>query len=105
MWFVALLFFVVISSMGYPTSWVSFFYAIPVNAIVLLSLRSAWRDYRRNEWYVSVIMWGTLLSIFVSLLIFLQWNTWKVFLLGIPGQAAIFLWFRMYRPKEEAANG
>lgn len=104
-WFVALLFFVVISSMGYPNSWVSFFYAIPVNAIVLLSLRSAWRDFRRNEWYISVIMWGTLLSIFVSLLIFLQWNTWKVFLLGIPGQAAIFLWFRMYHPKEEAANG
>ena len=65
----------------------------------------AGRDFRRNEWYISVIMWGTLLSIFVSLLIFLHWNTWKVFLLGIPGQAAIFLWFRMYRPKEEAANG
>ena len=63
-----------------------------------------WRDFRRNEWYISVIMWGTLLSIFVSLLIFLHWNTWKVFLLGIPGQAAIFLWFRMYHPKEEAAN-
>ena len=30
-------------------------------------------------------------------------NIWKLFLLGIPGQAAIFLWFRLYRksPKEE----
>ena len=45
-WFVALLIFVVVSSFDIPYSWLSFFYAVPANAIVLLSLRSAWRDFR-----------------------------------------------------------
>jgi hypothetical protein len=36
------------------------------------------------------------------MLIFTGYNIWKLFLLGILGQAAICLWFRMFRdPKEE----
>lgn len=102
-WFVALFFFVVISSFGYPGSWVAFVYAVPANAIVLLSLRSAWHRYSWNKWLISLIVWGGLASIYVSLLVFLNANVWKLFLLGIPGQIAIFLWFRMFRPpvKEE----
>ena len=43
-----------------------------------------------------------MLSIYVTLFVFLEWNIWKMFLLGIPGQLAIFLWFRMFsNPKHE----
>ncbi len=104
-WSVALLIFVVLSSVGLPYSWVAFFYAIPANAIVLLSLRSAWHDFRWNQTLVSVIVWGSLLSIYVTLLVFLKVNVWKTFLLGIPGQAAIFLWFRMFRTSKEEEDG
>lgn len=105
-WFVALLLFVVISSLAVPRSWVAFIYAVPVNAVVLLSLRSAWHDFRWNQFLVSTIMWGGILSIYVTLLVFFSWNIWKLFLLGIPGQAAILLWFRMFRnPAKEEKNG
>lgn len=104
-WFVALLFFVVLSTLSIAHSWVAFIYAIPVNAIVLLSLRSAWHDFRWNRALISAIVWGSLLSIFISLLEFLRFNAWKVFLLGIPGQIAIFLWFRMFRPAREGKDG
>lgn len=105
-WFVALLFFVILSSLDIPKSWVAFFYAIPADAIVMLSLRSAWRDFRWNQMLISVIVWGSLLSIYVSLLVFLHVNIWKVFLLGIPGQIAVLLWFRLYhRSDREGANG
>lgn len=100
-WFVALFFFVVISSFGIPYSWVAFFYAVPANAIVLLSLRSAWHRYNWNEVLVSIIVWGSLASIHVSLQVFLHTNVWKLFLLGIPGQIAIFLWFRMFRKPQK----
>lgn len=101
-WFVALLVFVVISSFDLPYSWTAFFYAIPINAIVLLSLRSAWHDFRWNRALISIIMWGFLLSIHLSLLVFLKFNMWKMYLLGIPGEFAIFLWFRLFRPVQEA---
>ena len=105
-WFVALLLFVIISSLGIEKSWLAFFYAVPANAIVLLSLLSAWHDFRWNKTLVSVIVWGSLLSLYVSLLIFLKVNIWKLFLLGIPGQLAVLLWFRLFRkPAKEEQNG
>ena len=103
-WFVALFVFVVFSSFSIPNSWLAFFYAVPVNAIVLLSLRSAWHDFRWNKALISAIVWGSLVSIYASIWAFLNFNAWKIFLLGIPGQIAIFLWFRMFQtthPKEE----
>lgn len=105
-WFVALLSFVICSSIGLEKTWIAFIYAIPVDAIVMLSLRSAWRDFRWNQALVSGIVWGCLLSIYFSLLLFAGLNIWKLFLLGIPGQIAVFLWFRLFRgvPKEES-NG
>lgn len=101
-WFVMLLFFVVMSTLDIPFAWVPFVYGIPITAIVLLSLRSAWHDFRWNKLLISGIVWGSLASIYVSVIAFLGVYPWRVFLLGIPGQIAIFLWFRMFRkPKEE----
>jgi len=102
-WFVALLIFVVVSSVGVPNSWLAFFFALPADCIVMLSLRSAWRDFRWNRMLISGIMWGTLVAVYATLLVLVHVNIWKLFLLGIPGQAAIQLWFRMFRPvgKEE----
>ena len=100
-WFVALFFFVVISSFDIPFSWLAFFYAVHANAIVLLSLRSAWQDFRWNKALISCIVCGSLVSIHASLWVFLGVNVWKLYLLGIPGQIAIFLWFRMFRPAKE----
>ena len=100
-WFVALFFYVILASVGFEEGALGFLYAIPIDAIVLLSLRSAWRDFRWNKAYISAIVWGCLLSIHVSLLVLLDLNVWRIYLLGIPGQLAIFLWFRMFRPAKE----
>lgn len=102
-WFVALLLFVILDVFDIWQSWIAFVFAIPVDAIVCLSLRSAWRDFRWNRILISAIMWGTLLSIYLSFLVFAGYNFWKIFLLGIPGQVAIFMWFRMFR--KEKADG
>ncbi len=108
-WFVAVLVFVVVSAFDFlePYSYLAFVYAVPADAVVRLSLRSAWRDFRWNRALISVIMWGSLLSVHLSLMVFCGLNIWRLFLLGIPGQIAIFLWFRMFRKekKEEAAHG
>ena len=104
-WFVALLLFVILSSLDIPKSWIAFVYAIPANAIVALSLLSAWHDFRYNKWVISQIMWGGLLSVYMTLLLFFNVNIWKLFLLGIPGQLAIFLAFRLKTPIKEENNG
>lgn len=100
-WFVALLIFVVISSFDIPYSWLSFLYAVPVNAIVLLSLRSAWHDFRWNRWLISAIVWGFLVAIHASLKTLLHFDMWRMFLLGIPGEIATTLWFRLFSSGRE----
>ena len=104
-WFVALLIFVVLDTIGVPYSYLAFFYAIPADAIVMLSLRSAWQDFRWNRVLVSMLAWGALLSLYMTLLILAQFNAWKIFLLGIPGQVAILLWGRLFRPDRREKNG
>lgn len=110
-WFVALLLFVIFSSFPslYRFSWLGFFFAVPVNAIVALSLLSAWGNYRFNQLLISILVWGFLIAFhFLGWVVF-RYNFWKLFLLGIPGQIAIFLWFRLFGPKntaeEENVNG
>ena len=106
-WFVALLAYVVLASIGVENSWLAFFWAIPADAVVVLSLRSAWKDFRSNKILISILMWGSLLSIYMMPLVLLHVNVWRIFLLGIPGQVAIWLWFRMFRPVKtaEVKNG
>ena len=106
-WFVALLAFVLLSSFDFleKYSCLLFFVAIPANAIVLLSLRSAWHDFRWNKALISIIVWGSILSIYMIIRAVWNYSFWKIFLLGIPGQIAIFLWFRMFRPAKEKKNG
>ena len=109
-WSVALLIFVIVSSFGIPGSWLAFFAAIPADAIVILSLRSAWHDYRWHRFLISAIMWGTLLAIFMIVLVVWSFSLWKIFLLGIPGQLAILLWFQLFKttpaenPSKEEEN-
>ena len=102
-WFVALLIFVVLSSFDLtdPYSWMIFVYAVPINAIVLLSLRSVWRDFRWNKALITIISWSGLVCLHMSLLVFAKLNIWKMFLLGIPGQLAIWLWFRLFSTAKE----
>lgn len=104
-WFVALLAYVVLSSLDVSRTWIGFVYAVPVNAVVLLCLRSAWRKYRLNHLLVSVIVWGSLASLYTTFLVFADFNFWKLVLLGLIGQAAVSLWFCLFRHPREKNNG
>lgn len=109
-WFVALLVFVVLSSFPslFAYSWIPFFFAVPINAIVALSLLSAWHYYRWNQLLISIMVWGFLLALHFTGMIVFHYNFWRMFLLGIPGQVAICLWFRLFggrESKEEETHG
>ncbi len=104
-WFVALLLYVVFATLDVPKAWLGFLYALPANCIVLISLRSAWHDYRANIWLTSLLCWSCLLSIHGSLWVFTGTNAWMIYLLGIPGQIAILLWSKLFRVPGEKKHG
>ena len=73
-----------------------FVYALPVTALVWLVLNSIWFNRRRNYLIISLLMWTSLLALWVTLLPL--HNLWLIFLSGIPGEAIILVWSRMKFP-------
>ena len=100
-WFVALFVYTMLDSFHVPYGWLTFFFAIPINAIVLLSLRAAWHMHKWNNVLISLIMWGSLLCIYLLFLITVRVNMWRIFLLGLLGQIGIEVLFRMFPPESE----
>ncbi len=103
-WLLATFAFVLIDIItpGITTHWLAFVYAVPVSMIVWLIFNSIWFCRRRNFLIISLLMWTSLASIYLTLLPFSA-NLWQIFGLGIPGQAIIFLWSRLRSasPKED----
>ena len=103
-WVVALFLYMVLDEFGIQNLWLLFVVAVPANAIVLLSLRSAWKLYGMNRILISIIMWGFLLVIYLLLLLTAKVNVWKILPMGLLGQAAIILWFKMFRSDKEDSH-
>lgn len=93
-WLIATVVFVILGMVlpGLRGEWLAFVYAVPVSAIVLLVFNSLWGRRRRNYGIVSVLMWGLLLSAFLT---YPRGMMWMIFLLGIPAQIIIWLWSRL----------
>lgn len=75
-------------------TWLSFLYGVPVSMIVWLVFNSIWFNRRRNYVIISLLMWSVLVCIFLTLTA-AGYPIWKFFLLGIPGQIAIYVWSRL----------
>ena len=103
-WLIALLVFVVGDMFREYTQLyhlLVFMYAVPVTMIVWLVFNSVWFNRRRNFLIISLLMWTTLASIFVSLIVLAGINVRFLLLLGVPGQVIIILWSRIKTRKQD----
>lgn len=93
-WLVATAAFVILGLLPYktPMTWMSFVVAIPVSCIVLLVFNSIWGRNKFNYLIISVFIWSTLFTLFMTLNIK---NVYLLFILGIPSQLIIILWSRL----------
>lgn len=101
-WIVVLAIHVLLDSFGLKYAWLIFLVGLPANAITLLSMRCAWRMYSWNMALISAIMWSSILCLHTVILILSGVNIWRIYLMGILGQIAILLWFKLVKaPKEK----
>ena len=93
-WLVATFWFVVSNIVAPNNTWgLSFLFAIPVNAILLVIFSGVWKYKLLNFFSISALIWTTILSVYVSLRVFVgPENFWMLFVLGIPLQALAILW-------------
>lgn len=97
-WLVATMFFVFINTI-FPQvthKWLAFIIAIPISLVILLIFASIWGKNIWNAIFTSLLVWTLILCIY---LILIKWvgilspALWMIFLLGIPLQILIILWF------------
>ena len=77
--------------------WLAFLYAVPVSCVVWLVFNSIWFNSRRNFWIISFLMWSVFAAIHVTCSVFGVAQVWLLYILGIPGQAIILLWSRLFK--------
>jgi len=96
-WLVAVLVFVALGLLV-PTlnkTWLAYIYAIPLSSIVLFVFNRLWRRHFVCFILVSFLIWGVILSIYLS---FSFENIWLIFFIGIPLQTMTILWLFLKRP-------
>ncbi len=91
-WLVATIVFttLLIFTPGLPKKWLAFIYALPVSGIILVVLNTKWGKKIWNCLFVSIIIWGTLISICLSF----NYSTLNwLYILGIPLQILTLIWY------------
>lgn len=91
-WFLAVFVFFLGTSVSGKNLWQSFLVAVPVSSVVALVFNSIWGKGKWNYIIISVLIWSTLITIYILLL---KYNIFTIFLLGIPGQTSVILWSRL----------
>ena len=97
-WSLSLVVFIV-SAFLYRYFWLAFIYALPVSFLVLFIFNCLWGTRRMGGFYLSVTVWGLLLSLHLSLLAYP--NAWLFYLVGIPAQIIIPIAFSSWHTKAE----
>ena len=96
-WTLALIVFAFLWFFG-SLQWLVFVYALPVSLLVMIVLTAIWGKKKTNAYYISLLVWSILVAIY---LLFMKYNLWLLFIIGIPAQIIILLVYRIrIRPKK-----
>lgn len=91
-WLIVIVMYVYGSVLAGENYWQLFVYAVPVSAVVALVFNCLWGKRSYTFIIVSVIIWSTLASLYLS---FLEYNPWMIFIVGVPVQIATVLWSQL----------
>ena len=74
--------------------WQTFLWAVPVSCIVGIVFNSIWGKKIINFIIISILVWSILACIYLT---FLEYNLWLIFIIGVPVQIGVVLWFNIHR--------
>lgn len=95
-WILASIIFIYLYTIQQIIVWNVFIWAIPLSFLVLIlsSRKLQFKDF--TPYYISLLVWSFLASIYLQ---FLQYNLWLIFIVGIPIQISIILWTKINKNK------
>ena len=96
-WLVATLIYVYVKINTSYSEWTVFIWAVPASTILALIFNGIWGNRKIKFILLSVLLWSTIVSIFLEALYL---NLWPLFIVGVPAQLTIILWSRL-KPKQK----
>lgn len=97
-WIIATLLFVYGLTLAGKSFWILFIFAIPMSIVVLIIFNAIWGKRFFTFILISIGIWSVLLSAY---LMFLPYNLWALFILGIPLQISTILWSQLVSNKKK----
>ena len=86
-WLVATVAFAILSAVGTELpAWMAFIYGVPCAFIVMLVFNCIWGRRRLNILTASPILWGVILSIYLTVTTLTSYDPWILFVIGAPLQ-------------------
>ena len=80
--------------------WQAYIWAVPANAVLLNLLNRAYFRSRITYFVCwSVFVWTLLAAIFLTIM---DMSLWPIFILGVPAQAALTIWWNLKRLPEKS---
>lgn len=69
--------------------WLAYVYCVPLCSILLIVFNSIWGKNYRNYYFISLLMWSFLASVYLTVG---NYHSWLLFIIGVPGQIIIIMW-------------
>lgn len=94
-WLAAVIVFVCFLIFGseLKAGWLAFIYAVPASAVIVLVFSSIWHWKWMRIVSVSVLVWGIITCVYLTVLLAVGYNAWQLFLIGIPLQILALFFF------------
>lgn len=96
-WILATIIFVYVQMNLHFTAWSVYVWAIPLSMFIVLIFNNKWGKRKYSFWVASILVWSLITSIYVQIL---EYNTWLIFLVGVPIQIAIIFWANLKTDKK-----
>ena len=97
-WLLATIIFVYAKLIFDITLWITYVWAVPATCAIGIIFNSIWGRKRNVFILISLLIWTGLASVYLQIL---TYNTWIIFLLGVPLQIAVLLWSTLYKQKKK----
>jgi transcriptional regulator with XRE-family HTH domain len=82
--------------------WPAFVVCVPVSLVVSLVFNSIWGKPKLNLLIISGLVWSLIATIFVIFFVYTEYNLWVLFLIGIPTQLFLSLFFGIKKPRNKS---
>lgn len=97
-WMFVIITYIYLQNFANRNDWLIFVAAIPLSALIGLYFNKMWGPRVINTIAWSIFYWSLISTIYLGAYIYKNMNIWSLFLLGVPIQFAIILWYFIKRP-------